>query len=799
MKDDKLPKESCMKLDDEVSENVQGCIDEEILTSSKNKRNDISEEEGLSNEAKIPKKGYLDDVSTSKVQSQIKASELTKSEIVTKNSDEISQKQNDDQNKINEVKMEKNKSVHTEQEGNDQGSEKRNQQMPKKKGKKMKTKNIDPAILKVRRSIQKCCATNNLVDAISIYEYAIEKSIKIEAQTFYNLINLCDGLSERTVHIGTPNNIDKKNLTNSQACQPQQKKKKQPEFHLEGFPVVCEEIDEEKKNVMSTEERKNHAFKIKKHMDQLSLPLNENAYTALIRILAKSNDVEAADKILQEAENCQQCKPKLRMYSSLILTHCKLGNMEDVLSLWSRMHKIKGSDRLSNVGEEKIEPSEREYCAMMKCATSIGDFKVMDRILGDLAEDILVPSKDTTETICSWFRSKFAVLSTAFDLEESHLDKAKLPFTDAPSLGPLRCETGYSWEISHGVRIDPRNATLLSGCMKGAKLKPVPLSSKAWAEMLEMNESIVIRGSVEGDDSEFAGGGKGKKRFARNGKNKDAEEKRIKKWNNFKLFLEQELGPPAENYDSYLKNKTKQNNTQSAPVTTNENESQNIDTSNHQKKTYDVVIDGANVGYYKQNFTNAPKHVDYKQIDWVVQHFQKESKNVLLVMHERHFASFMMPNWAKPIVEKWSRDGVLYKTPFGSNDDWFWMHASLWCGRSTMVLSNDLMRDHHFQMLAKRSFVRWKERHQVHFSFGDWFSISGENQRQVVLTYPDIYSRRIQRIPFIQSDCEKEMEGIVIPLAKRGDQQRFLDGCYEADENNPEEESYVCICPKKIT
>ena len=790
MKDEKLSKECCINKDNEVV----GCTNEEIITSSSKKRNDISEE-GLSPETKIPKKGYLDDVCSKREQSsEIKESALIKSEVVSKNSEETTKKQDDGQNKSIEVQIDKDGNVHTDQKG-------QSQQGPKKKAKKMKTKNIDPAILKVRRSIQMCCATNNLVDAISIYEYAIEKSIKIEAQTFYNLINLCDGLSERPVHIGTPNNTDKKNGTNAKANnKPQQKKKKQPEFQLEGFPVVGGETNEEKKNFkISIEERKNHAFTIKKHMDKLSLPLNENAYTALIRILAKSNDVEAADQILQEAEKCQQCKPKLRMYSSLILTHCNLGNMEDVLSLWSRMHEIKGSDRLSNVGQEKIEPSEREYCAMMKCATSIGDFKVMDRVLADLAEDILVPSTDTTETICSWFRSQFSVLDNTFDLKESHLDKIKLPFTDAPSLGPLCCKSGYSWEISHAVRIDPQNATLLSGCMKGAKLNPVPLSSKAWAEMLEMNETIVIRGSVEGDDSEFAGGGKGKKRFARNGNNKDAEEKRIRKWNKFKQFLEQELGPPAENYDSYLKNKTVENITHSIPVAIKENGSQNIDASKYQKKRYDVVIDGANVGYYKQNFANAPKHVDYKQIDWVVQHFQNESKNVLLVMHERHFASFMIPHWAKPIVEKWSRDGVLYKTPFGSNDDWFWMHASLWCGKSTMVLSNDLMRDHHFQMLAKRSFLRWKERHQVHFSFGEWYSISGENRRKLVLTYPDIYSRRIQRISFIPSDCEKEIEGLVIPLAKRGDQQRFLDGCFEADDKNPKEESYVCICPRNIS
>ena len=34
--------------------------------------------------------------------------------------------------------------------------------------------------------------------------------------------------------------------------------------------------------------------------------------------------------------------------------------------------------------------------------------------------------------------------------------------------------------------------------------------------------------------------------------------------------------------------------------------------------TYDVIVDGANVGYYKQNFSGAPTHIDYRQVDWMV-------------------------------------------------------------------------------------------------------------------------------------------------------------------------------------
>lgn len=219
---------------------------------------------------------------------------------------------------------------------------------------------------------------------------------------------------------------------------------------------------------------------------------------------------------------------------------------------------------------------------------------------------------------------------------------------------------------------------------------------------------------------------------------------------------------------------------------TDENGEKNNHNSSVKRSGYDFVIDGANVGYYKQNFANAPKHVDYRQIDWMVDHLIAQNKRVLLVLHQRHFSQHLMPHWASPIVDKWRRCGVLYSTPAGSNDDWFWMHAALWCGRGTLVVSNDEMRDHYFQMLAHRSFLRWKERHQVHFSFGSW--VKDGNRRLVELTFPDLYSRRIQRV---------NEYSLVIPLPKKGDKNRFLDGTHEADETFPIDETYVYISLKK--
>ena len=217
--------------------------------------------------------------------------------------------------------------------------------------------------------------------------------------------------------------------------------------------------------------------------------------------------------------------------------------------------------------------------------------------------------------------------------------------------------------------------------------------------------------------------------------------------------------------------------------------------------------------YFNQSFHNAPKHVDYNQIDHLLRHLLENNPNqqqdhIMLFLHERHFTSKIVPQYANEIISKWDSSVApynkltVYRTPSGMNDDWFWMHAALHNGGSStsssvsspssssgvMAITNDEMRDHHFQMSCNQAFVRWKERHQIYFDFGLWNKEL--NRRDVILKYPMVYSRRIQWI-------EGEGGGgkaFVIPLPKKGDEGRFVDGMHVADEGVPEEETYVVIC-----
>jgi len=141
------------------------------------------------------------------------------------------------------------------------------------------------------------------------------------------------------------------------------------------------------------------------------------------------------------------------------------------------------------------------------------------------------------------------------------------------------------------------------------------------------------------------------------------------------------------------------------------------------------------------------------------------------------------------MTQRWRDEGVLYSTPSGANDDWYWLYAALWLnldgeGSSEVVssgaeetetspnqgaptisnslssgthklferlhfVSNDEMRDHYFCLPSKtvsvadvHSFMRWKERHQCHFDFGLYNK--QERTKEVFIFSPTSFSIRMQ-------------------------------------------------------
>ncbi|MED6148871.1 hypothetical protein PIB30_057131 [Stylosanthes scabra] len=130
---------------------------------------------------------------------------------------------------------------------------------------------------------------------------------------------------------------------------------------------------------------------------------------------------------------------------------------------------------------------------------------------------------------------------------------------------------------------------------------------------------------------------------------------------------------------------------------------------------YDAIVDGANVGLYQQNFADGGFSIS--QLDDVVKelYIQSGKKWPLVILHNKRIRGLMDNPSSRKVVEEWMNNGALYTTPTGSNDDWYWLYAAV--KLRCLLVTNDEMRDHIFELIGSNFFNQWKERHQVHYTF----------------------------------------------------------------------------------
>ncbi|CAN1801530.1 Proteinaceous RNase P 1, chloroplastic/mitochondrial [Linum perenne] len=127
---------------------------------------------------------------------------------------------------------------------------------------------------------------------------------------------------------------------------------------------------------------------------------------------------------------------------------------------------------------------------------------------------------------------------------------------------------------------------------------------------------------------------------------------------------------------------------------------------------FDAIVDGANISLINQLQFN------FNQLNNVVNQLRRMSPSKrypLIILHKSRVngGSALNPNNQR-LLERWSKSGALYATPPGSNDDWYWLYAAV--SFKSLLVTNDEMRDHLFQLLGTSFFPRWKEKHQVRMS-----------------------------------------------------------------------------------
>ncbi|KAL5717084.1 ribonuclease P [Ranunculus cassubicifolius] len=130
--------------------------------------------------------------------------------------------------------------------------------------------------------------------------------------------------------------------------------------------------------------------------------------------------------------------------------------------------------------------------------------------------------------------------------------------------------------------------------------------------------------------------------------------------------------------------------------------------------TYETIVDGANVAFYRQNF--AAGGFNISKLDVVVKElFERNGKKwPLIILHNKRVRPLLADPSSRRIIENWKKQGALYTTPDGSNDDWYWLYAAV--KLKCLVVTNDEMRDHIFEILGSSFFLQWKERHRIRFT-----------------------------------------------------------------------------------
>lgn len=155
--------------------------------------------------------------------------------------------------------------------------------------------------------------------------------------------------------------------------------------------------------------------------------------------------------------------------------------------------------------------------------------------------------------------------------------------------------------------------------------------------------------------------------------------------------------------------------------------------------SYDVVIDGANVGYYGlsswyreakevllrrrgidparvtlRERTQVPLPVDvpprFSLIESMRLAARRQGRQPLIILHARHLREVSEEN--EPHLRTWRQERAIVASPPFLNDDYCWLYAAV-ARVGVYVLTNDQMRDHHFGLLSPRSFLRWRQRHRL--------------------------------------------------------------------------------------
>eukprot|EP00903_Cladosiphon_okamuranus_P008688 g8324.t1 len=631
-------------------------------------------------------------------------------------------------------------------------------------------------VLAYKAQLALACKANNMVSALEIYREMKTKGIHQDLSTHLMVLSLCGG---------SPGEKDELNPGNGSTGPPVAALDKAAEDErVEGASA--------QDDTRAAAEAALQIFSEASKGGTVSLP--ESAYTAVIRACCLDGRADRAREVL-EALKRANVRPRVRTYAPLLEAYSALdGRLQDCMALWREAVSPARS------GKPGITMTEREYLHLIAACTRAKDEKCFLEVMSEYMDDVLQPrSRHSWDVLKAWFRvgpndigngateessepagprrprppdsleegKTVAAAAAAADAgvarSEEASDNVGASVGETEGEGGVKRETAASAAATIPAAVEPAaeaTAEVTPAAPVAEAGQPTDLTvaegeaaAPAPAAALEAAADDAAVGNPVGrsgdrNDTTVASKGPTSTAVSCGGGGDGGGGWSVVECKVGADGTCENCGEVLRSVDLSKEDEERLLHQIEVLVCTNEQRTKQWEgfrgwLERRGKNRYDVIIDGANLGYYKQAAFSQDELADLVQVDWAVRKYEKEGKKPLVVLHSRHLVEKKLSDESKQILKRWKEADMIQSCAPRNNDDWYWLYAAVFTGGRVLVLTNDEMRDHHFSMLSHRSFQRWKERHQARFSFGEWDEET--TSRELFPDEPRSYSKRTQK------------------------------------------------------
>jgi len=446
------------------------------------------------------------------------------------------------------------------------------------------------------------------------------------------------------------------------------------------------------------------ALVVYEDMLRCGVEVPEASYTALIRCSCISNEVGRGLMFFKELQRLN-ITPKLRSFTSLLEALGTYTAPADPASPTIENPVECGFDIFAQMQERyALEPTEKEFVCMLRLCVATRDARFY-AILETFADTGIVPvSPELHAVLKEWFaREKEYTITT------SEAQRTGLLGANNETLRSLEVDERYRAEFLAQLQTfalvvdDNRKIKVNNKIKEQQKINAL----KQQLKQLAQEDNQTSASDANTDSHPFTTNDTTTTTDSTapaNTQTPEAAAAREAQWMDFVKYLRyhsEHTQQNADKSDTESSSKRARSSTTDTPSSTSAPAETTTSTSTAGPSGFNIIVDGANVGYFKQNYAGAPQHVDYHQIDRLLQHLRSVGFTPLLILHCRHTSKYMIPNEeVNEMVKRWRAENCIYATPKGFNDDWFWLYGAV--AHRCKVVTNDEMRDHHFQLLSPK-------------------------------------------------------------------------------------------------